>query len=79
MAYIQPFLYIVLPILFFGPALFFVSGTLNRKLMVVYTQGIFIFLIFRLTRGIKSDFISSIVGPFSFDSHAYMTKSLTPL
>jgi len=38
--YIQPFLYLVLPSLFFGGSVFFVSGALSRKLIVVYTQGI---------------------------------------
>ena len=47
--YIQPFFTVVIPILFFGASLFFVSGSLSRKLIVVYTQGLFIFVLFMLT------------------------------
>ena len=78
MTYIRPFLNIVLPILFFGSALFFVSGTLSRKMMVVYTQGIFIFLIFMVTRGIENDFISAVLDPFSFNSLSDVTRDLSP-
>ena len=46
--YLQPFLNIVLPTLFFGAAIFFVTAALSRKLIVVYTQGIFFFIIFNL-------------------------------
>ena len=34
--YVQPFLYLVLPSLFFGGSVFFVSGALSRKLIVFY-------------------------------------------
>src|SRR5690349_12969510 len=38
--YLQPFICIVVPNLFFAGSLFFVSGALSRKWIVVYTQGI---------------------------------------
>jgi hypothetical protein len=55
----NPFIIVVvLLMLFFVSALFFVSGALSRKLMVVYTQGVFIFVPFLLTKSIKMIFIS---------------------
>jgi hypothetical protein len=36
--YLQPFLFLVVPTLFFGGSLFFVTGALSRKLLLVYTQ-----------------------------------------
>ncbi|MCO4821527.1 MAG: peptidase M1, partial [Flavobacteriaceae bacterium] len=50
LVYIKTFLIITLPTLFFGAALFFVTGALSRNLVVVYTQGIFLFVIFMLTK-----------------------------
>ena len=47
--YIQSFVVVVLPSLFFGACVFFVTGMLSRKLLVVYTQGIVLFVVFLLT------------------------------
>ena len=63
--YLQPFLYLVLPTLFFGGAIFFVSGALSRKLMVVYTQGILFFIVLILARRIEDKFFEAILDPFS--------------
>ena len=57
LAYLQPFIIVVLPMLFFGSSLFFVSGALSRNLMVVYTQGVLLFVPFLLTKSIKNDFL----------------------
>jgi hypothetical protein len=76
---IQPFFTVVIPILFFGAALFFVSGSLSRKLIVVYTQGLFVFVLFMLTRGIKNEFLSAILDPFSLNTLSVMTDSWSPL
>ena len=45
--YVKTFFMITLPTLFFGAALFFVTGALTRNLVVVYTQGIFVFVVFK--------------------------------
>ncbi len=73
MAYIQPFFTVVIPILFFGSALFFVSGALSRKLIVVYTQALFIFVLFMLTRNVENEFLSAILDPFSLNTLSTMT------
>ncbi|MFT5438123.1 MAG: ABC-2 type transport system permease protein, partial [Ulvibacter sp.] len=63
--YLKSFLMVTLPILFFGASLFFVTGALSRKLVVVYTQGIFLFVVFMLTKAITNDFLQAILDPFS--------------
>ena len=77
MVYVQPFFTVVLPILFFGAALFFISGALSKKLIVVYTQGLITFVIFMLTRNIENEFLSAILDPFSMNTLSTMTKNWT--
>ncbi|SEK49580.1 Peptidase family M1 [Aquimarina amphilecti] len=63
--YMQSFTVVVLPILFFGASLFFVTGMLSKKLLVVYTQGIFLFVVFLLTKAIKNEYLQALLDPFS--------------
>lgn len=72
--YIYAFVTISLPILFFGSAVFFVSGALSRNLMIVYTQGIFFFVIFVLNKSIKNEFLQGILDPFSLSTLTQMTE-----
>ncbi|MEZ5040216.1 MAG: M1 family aminopeptidase [Saprospiraceae bacterium] len=74
-AYLKPFLTLVLPTLFFGGSLFFVSGALSRKLMVVYTQGILFFVVFILSRNIENPMIAAILEPFSYMALGEVVKS----
>jgi flagellar basal body-associated protein FliL len=46
--YVQPFICVVVPNLFFVGCLFFVSGALSRKFIVVYTQGIILLVAYLL-------------------------------
>lgn len=70
--FLQPFLFVVLPSLFFGGAIFFVSGALSRNLLVVYTQGILFFVAYIgamvLARGKDGTFWAAILDPFSFQT-----------
>jgi len=77
--YLQPFFTVVLPILFFGAALFFVTGALSRKMIVVYTQGLVTFVLFILTKSIESEFLRGILDPFSLTTLSSMTDSWTVL
>lgn len=77
LAYIQPFIIIVLPMLFFGSSLFFVSGALSRNLMVVYTQGVLLFVPFLLTKSIKNDFLQALLDPFSLTTLTDMNALFT--
>ena len=77
--YLKSFATIILPILFFGASLFFVSGALSRKLVVVYTQGIVLFVVFMLTKSISNEFIQAIVDPFSLTTVSFATESWSVL
>jgi len=79
MTYVQPYFTVVLPILFFGAALFFVTGALTKKLIVVYTQGLFTFVIFILTKSIENRFVAAILDPFSLTTLSELTKDWTPV
>lgn len=76
--YTKPFIFLVLPTLFFGGAIFFVSGALSRKLIVVYTQGFFFLLVYLLaiSMAIGSDdlFYTALIEPFTFQSVRIATK-----
>jgi len=73
--YVKTFLMIILPTLFFGASLFFVTGALSRNLVVVYTQGIFIFVVFMLTKAITNDFWQAILDPFSLTTTSLATET----
>ena len=75
LTYLKTFLIVILPTLFFGASLFFVTGALSRNLVVVYTQGIFLFVVFMLTKAITNDFWQAILDPFSLTTTTYVTKS----
>lgn len=72
--YLQPFLWIVLPILFFGASLFFVTGALSKSLMVVYTQGVFIFVLFIISKAISNEIFQAILDPFSLSALSEASK-----
>ncbi|MDC1162220.1 M1 family aminopeptidase [Tenacibaculum sp.] len=73
--YLYTFITITIPTLFFGACLFFVSGALTKKLVVVYTQGVFVFVIFLLTKSIENQFWKGIFDPFSLTTLTTVTES----
>lgn len=75
--YIQPFLWVVLPTLFFGAAVFFATGALSKNLMVVYTQGVVIFVLFMITKGITNETFQALLDPFSLTTLTKATKGWT--
>lgn len=75
--YANLFLILVLPTLFFGAALFFVTGTLSRSILVVYTQGIVLFVLFLLTKAITSEFLQAVLDPFSLTTTTLLSKDWT--
>ena len=77
--YVKTFFMITLPSLFFGASLFFVTGALSRNLVVVYTQGIIVFVIFMLTKAITNAFWQAILDPFSLTTTTFVTKSWSAL
>lgn len=77
--YIKTFQMVTLPTLFFGAALFFITGALTRNLVVVYTQGVILFVVFLLTKAITNAFWQAIFDPFSLTTTTYITKSWSVL
>jgi len=73
--YLQPFLTLVVPTLFFSGCIFFVSGALSRNLIVVYTQGVLFFVVFIFSQTIENPFIAALLEPFSFAAVAEVVKS----
>ncbi|SEB46535.1 Peptidase family M1 [Tenacibaculum sp. MAR_2009_124] len=74
LTYIQSFVVVVLPSLFFGACTFFVTGMLSKKLLVVYTQGIVLFVVFLLTKSITNAYWQGIFDPFSLTTLTQFTK-----
>jgi ABC-2 type transport system permease protein len=79
LVYVKTFLIVTLPTLFFGASLFFVTGALSRNLVVVYTQGVILFVVFMLTKAITNEFWQAILDPFSLTTTTYVTKSWSAL
>ncbi|MBK8389307.1 MAG: hypothetical protein IPL23_08520 [Saprospiraceae bacterium] len=75
--YFQPFLWVALPSLTFGAAVFFVSGAFSKNLILVYTQAIFIFVIFMLTKGIENPNLQALLDPFSLTTLTKATENWT--
>ncbi|RLJ80472.1 M1 family aminopeptidase [Pedobacter alluvionis] len=72
--YLQPFIWVVLPTLFFGAAVFFATGALTKNLMVVYTQGVVIFVLFMITKGITNEALQALFDPFSLTTLTQATN-----
>ena len=75
--YLQPFFWVVLPTLFFGAAVFFATGALSKNLMVVYTQGVVIFVLFMITKGITNETFQALLDPFSLTTLTKASKGWT--
>jgi ABC-type transport system involved in multi-copper enzyme maturation permease subunit len=74
-SYLHPFIFIVIPTLFFSGSIFFVTGTLSRNLIVVYTQGVIFFVVFILSSHIDNQLVASLLEPFSFRTIGYITEA----
>ncbi|MEQ8424826.1 MAG: aminopeptidase, partial [Cyclobacteriaceae bacterium] len=70
--YLQPFLWFVLPNIFFTGALFFISGALSRKMVTVYLQWIALFIVYQialiLTQEIDNRSLAAIMDPFALST-----------
>lgn len=77
LTYVQTFVIVVLPTLFFGACVFFVTGMLSKKLLVVYTQGIVLFVLFLLTKAITNEYLQGVFDPFSLTTITQFTKKWT--
>jgi ABC-2 type transport system permease protein len=80
--YIQPFLILVLPNLFFTGAFFFAGGALTRKSVIIYTQGIVLFVFYSIAQNLMGDIenreMGALLDPFGIRTFAYVTRYWTP-
>ena len=80
--YFQPFLVFVVPNLFFSGALLFMSGTLSRKSIVIYTQGILLLVLYlaslSLSRDLEQKNMGAIMDPFGLRAFSIATQYWTP-
>jgi ABC-2 type transport system permease protein len=80
--YLQPFFVFVVPNMFFSGSLLFMSGTLSRKSIVIYTQGILLLVLYlasqSLLRDLEQKEIAALLDPFGFRSFAFETQYWAP-
>lgn len=79
--YWQPFFVVIIPNLFFTGVMFFASGALSRNMLMVYTQGIGFFVVYRIARNFTGDLdnklTAAIVDPIGSSTIQYMTQYWT--
>ena len=80
--YWQPFFIFVVPNLFFTGAIFFASGALSRKSIVIYTQGILLLVLYlasqSMLRDIEQKEIAAMLDPFGVRAFSFHTQYWTP-
>jgi len=80
--YLQPFLILVLPNLFFTGAFFFAGGALTRKTVIIYTQGIILFVLYSISQNLMGDIdnreMGALLDPFGIRTFSYVTRYWTP-
>ena len=80
--YLQPFLVLVLPNLFFTGAFFFAGGALTRKTVIIYTQGIILFVLYSISQNLMGDIdnreMGALLDPFGIRTFGYVTRYWTP-
>lgn len=78
--YAQPFICIAVPNLFFVGCLFFVTGALSRKYIVVYTQGVLLlvaYLLLSITANKSDSTLPALLDPFAINTIQYVVKHWT--
>jgi ABC-2 type transport system permease protein len=81
MTYWNPFLILVLPNLFFTGVLLFMSGAISRKMIVVYTQGVLLLVLYTIGRSFIRDLdnlsFAALIDPFAISSTTLFTRYWT--
>ena len=79
--FLQPFLIFVLPNLFISSALFFAGGTLSRKLLFVFVQGILLLSAYiissQMTQDLDNEVLSGLLDPFSLNTKNIVSQYWT--
>jgi ABC-2 type transport system permease protein len=80
--YFQPFFLFTIPNLFVTGALFFMSGALGRNSLIIYTQGIFLLVLYQigstLLGDIESRQLAALIDPLGIHTFRYVTQYWTP-
>lgn len=80
--YWMPFFTFTVPNVFFWGALFFASGALSRKSIVIFTQGIIALIAYSImrsaARNIDNDTISSLIDPYGLSAVRVLSRYWTP-
>ncbi|MFT6205184.1 MAG: ABC-type transport system involved in multi-copper enzyme maturation permease subunit [Spirosomataceae bacterium] len=81
-SYIQPFLVFGLTNIFIQGAIFFAAGALSRKTLVIYTQGIILFVLYQIALSILGDIenknLAALLDPFGLQAFSTYTEYWTP-
>ncbi len=79
--YLQPFLTLVIPNLIFSGIIFFMLGALSRKMVVVYSSWIFLFVFYQvgvsMTAELEDQTIASVIDPFALNTVQLTTQYWT--
>jgi len=81
-SYALPYVYLIIPTMLFSGIVFFISGALYRKLVVVYTQGVIFLMLYLLSlvlsRGIGTEILlSQIFDPFNIQTIKFLIHEWT--
>ncbi|AFK05127.1 hypothetical protein Emtol_4002 [Emticicia oligotrophica DSM 17448] len=81
-AYFQPFIVWGLSNLFIQGAIFFAAGALSRSTIVIYTQGIILFVLYQVSDTLLQDIdnktLSAMLDPFGVRAFSIFTEYWTP-
>jgi ABC-2 type transport system permease protein len=81
-SYLQPFIVWGISNLFIQGAIFFAAGALSRSSIVIYTQGIILFVLYQVSDTLMSDMdnktLSAMLDPFGFRAFNIFTEYWTP-
>jgi ABC-2 type transport system permease protein len=77
-----PFFIFIVPNMFFTGAIFFASGALSRKSIVIYTQGILLLVLYLASQSMLRDLdqkeIAALLDPFGVRAFSFYTQYWTP-
>jgi hypothetical protein len=77
-----PFFIFIVPNMFFTGAIFFASGALSRKSIVIYTQGILLLVLYLASQSMLRDLeqkeIAAMLDPFGVRAFSFYTQYWTP-
>ena len=81
-AFLQPYLIFCVPNFFFTGSLLFMAGTLSRKTLVIYTQGILLLVLYlasqSMLQNLEQKELAAMVDPFGLRAFAYEIQYWTP-